>query len=138
MKKKRLLIRLTAAGFSFAVVFCLWYSIAANYDYGALAGTYRFHGNEEICMLRLEADGTFQQEIARSGGSSKSQGHWHRYGLWHVSFSGEFQILPGEELNAAGEAHGQFEKFLGIFPELVLAPLANGPKFHRVIFHSPS
>ena len=138
MKKKRLPIRLIAGGFSFLAVLCIWYSIATDYDYGALAGTYRFHGGAETCILHLQADGTFQQEITRPSGASKSQGRWHRYGQSHVSFSAQFQTLVGEELNSAGEAHGQFEKTLGIFPELVLAPLANGPKFHRVIFHSSS
>ncbi|HTS08712.1 MAG TPA: hypothetical protein VMP68_24300 [Candidatus Eisenbacteria bacterium] len=63
-------------------------------------------------------------------------GHWDRYGQSHVSFSGDFQTLPDEELNSAGEAQGEFDKILGLCPTLVLAPVTSGPKFHRVIFHS--
>jgi hypothetical protein len=75
------------------------------------------------------------QELSRSGEIKKSQGHWHRYGESHVSFSNEFLKLSGEELNAAGEAHGEFGKTLEIFPYLVLAPLPDGPRFHKRLFH---
>jgi hypothetical protein len=119
----------------FAALFGVWYSVAANYDYGALAGTYVFHGNGETCTLYLRPDRTFVQELSRSGEIKKSQGHWHRYGESHVSFSNEFLKLSGEELNAAGEAHGEFGKTLEIFPYLVLAPLPDGPRFHKRLFH---
>lgn len=113
------------------VVFGGWYRIAANYDYGSLAGTYVFHGSGEECTLYLRADCTFVEEIIRLGQTQKSAGHWRRYGEAHASFSSEFLELPNEELNAAGEAHGQFDKTLGLFPTLVLAPLPAGPEFHR-------
>ena len=113
------------------VVFWVWYSVAADYDYEALAGTYVFHRTGEACTLYLRADRTFVEEIIRPGQMQKSLGHWNRYGDAHVSFSGEFLKLPNEELNAAGEAHGQFDKTLGLFPTLVLAPLPGGPRFHR-------
>jgi hypothetical protein len=119
---------LTAGGVLLLIlVLCAWYSVAANYDYGALSGTYTFRGNGEICTLRLRADRTFEQELARSGEIQRSQGHWHRYGESHVSFSTEFMKLSGEEMNAEGEAHGEFEKVIGIFPTLVLAPIPSGP-----------
>jgi hypothetical protein len=51
-----------------------------------------------------------------------------------VSFSGEFLRLSGEEMNAAGEAHGEFERTLGIFPVLVLAPLPDGPRLNKRLF----
>ena len=111
-----------------------WYYIAANYDYAALAGTYVFHGNGETCTLHLHSDRTFVQELNRSGETRRSQGSWHRYGESHVSFSNEFQKLSAQEMNAEGQAHGQFEKVLGIFPSLVLAPLPDGPRFHRKWF----
>lgn len=113
----------------------IWYSVASNYDYGALAGTYAFQGNGETCTLYLHQDRTFVQELSHSGETSKAQGNWYRYGQAHVSFSGEFIKLPGEEMNADGQAHGQFEKTFGIFPTLVLAPFPNGPQFHRKLFH---
>jgi len=116
------------------LAFWAWYSIAANYDYGAVAGTYIFRGNGETCTLHLHADRSFEQELSRSGATQKAHGHWHRYGQSHVSFSSEFLELFGEEMNAGGEAHGQFEKLIGIFPTLVLAPIPKGPKFHRKLF----
>jgi len=111
-----------------------WYSTAANYDYGALAGTYRFRRNGEICTLYLHADRSFEQELLRSGGTQKSRGQWHRFGESHVSFSKEFMTVSGEEKNAEGEAHGEFEKVAGLFPVLVLAPLPNGPRLRRRLF----
>jgi len=117
------------------VLFCAWWYVAFNYGYGALAGTYVFHGSGEVCTLYLRPDRTFVQELSRSGEIQKSQGQWHRYGESHVSFSNEFLKLAGEEMNADGQAHGQFEKTLGIFPTLVLAPLPNGPQFHKRFFH---
>lgn len=117
------------------IAFTIWYSIAANYDYGALSGTYEFRGGGETCTLRLNSDRTFQQVVFHSGVTRKSQGQWLRYGEAHVSFSSEFLTLPGEELNQEHEAHGQFEKTIGLFPKLVLAPIPDGPKFHRLLFN---
>jgi hypothetical protein len=119
---------------TFIVLFLLWYSVAANYDYGALAGTYVFHGNGETCTLYLHPDRSFVQEISRSGEIRKSQGYWHRFGEAHVSFSNEFLSVPGEEMSADGHAHGQFEKMFGLFPSLVLAPLPDGPRFRKRLF----
>lgn len=120
----------------FLVLFWIWYSVAANYDYAALAGTYvsRSH-DREVCTLHLHADGSFAEELSDSGHIGKAQGHWHRSGEAHVTFSPEFLRVPGEELNAAGQAHGEFDKTLGLFPKLVLAPLPGGPIFHRKLFH---
>lgn len=116
------------------IVFWVWYSVASNYDYGTLAGIYVFEGNGEKCTLYLHPDRTFVQELIRSGEIQKSQGHWHRYGQAHVSFSNEFLRLSGEEMNASDEGHGQFDKTAGIFPTLTLAPLPNGPQFHKKLF----
>jgi len=116
------------------VGFCLWWMVASDYDYAALAGTYVFDGKEETCTLYLRSDRTFVQEISGSGRIQNAQGSWYRYGESHVSFSKEFLKLPGEEMNAVGEAHGEFEKLLGIFPTLVLAPLPDGPRLHKTLF----
>ena len=95
------------------ILFCAWWYVAFNNDYGALAGTYVFEGNGEKCILYLRQDRTFAQEFHRSGELHKSEGHWHRYGVSHVSFSNEFLKLSGEEMNAAGEAHANLAKRLG-------------------------
>jgi 4-amino-4-deoxy-L-arabinose transferase-like glycosyltransferase len=129
------LARLALGIFLSIILSWVWYIVAANYGYGALAGTYVFHGAGETCTLYLRPDRTFVQELSRSGQIHKSQGHWDRYGEAHVSFSNEFLKVSGEEMNTDGQAHGQFDKTLGIFPTLALAPLPNGPQFHKRLFH---
>jgi hypothetical protein len=116
------------------VLLGIWYSVAANYDYDALSGTYVFDQGGEKCILYLRPDQTFSEELTRSGKAQEVQGQWHRYGEAHVSFSSEFLKESGQELNAAGEAHGQFDKMLGLLPSLMLAPIPNGPTFHRKLW----
>src|SRR3981081_1806750 len=96
------------------VLFVAWYSVAANYNYGALAGTYVLNRDGETCTLYLRPDRTFVQELNRSGNLVKAQGQWHRYGESHGSLSSEFLKVSGQEMNADGEAHGQFEKIFGL------------------------
>jgi hypothetical protein len=127
--------RLALGVFLFIVLFWVWYSAYANNGYDALSGTYVFDGNGEKCILYLRPDRTFTQELSRSGETQEAHGQWHRYGQAHVSFSSKFLKLSGEDLNASGEAHGQFDKTLGIFPTLTLAPLPNGPTFRRKLFN---
>jgi hypothetical protein len=112
-------------------LFCLWYSVAANYDYDALAGTYVFNRDGEVCTLYLHPDHTFEQQLTRSGNLQSAKGQWRRYGQAHVSFSNEFLSLSGEELDASGGAHGQFEKAFGLLTSLTLAPIPNGPTFEK-------
>jgi hypothetical protein len=68
------------------------------------------------------------------GDVQKAQGTWHRYGQAHVSFSSEFLIVSGQELNADHEAHGEFGKTAGLLPFLTLAPLPDGPRFAKSLF----
>lgn len=112
-----------------------WYVVAANYDYSALAGTYSRDMAGERCVLQLRPDETFTQMVVRGGQTRTVQGRWRRYGMAHVSFSSEFIPLTGEDLNPLGEAHGQFDKMLGLFPSLTLAPLPGGPSLRRSFFH---
>ena len=127
-KKHTLVI---AAGLLLIALFVCWYEIAANYDYGALAGTYMLKRDAERCTLELQSDRTFTEELVRFGDVQKAQGTWHRYGESHVSFSKEFLTISGQEVNAEGEAHGEFSKTLGLLPRLTLAPLPDGPKFRK-------
>jgi hypothetical protein len=117
--------------FLLAVLFIGWYAIAANYDYGALAGMYVLDHNGEKCVLDLHSDRSFTEELVRSGDTQRAAGTWYRYGQSHVSFSHEFMSVSGQKLNASGEAHGEFEKRLGLFPVLTLAPLPDGPQFRK-------
>ena len=116
------------------LVFACWFSVASNYGYKALAGTYEFSGSGEKCNLRLLPDGSFVQKLESQGTTKEVRGRWYRYGEAHVSFSNEFIAVSGEEPNAAGETHGQFNKKLGIFPSLTLAPFTHGPLFRRKLF----
>jgi hypothetical protein len=109
----------------------VWYSVAANYDYDALAGTYVLHSGIETCILHLRTDHTFTEELNHAGKIQKVQGVWRRYGQSHVSFSSEFLMLVGQQPNVSGEAHGQFEKTLGLFPSLTLAPIPDGPTLRK-------
>jgi len=120
-----------AAVFLLIAIFVCWYAIAANYDYGALAGTYVFNRDAEKCTLDLRSGGTFTEELVRAGSVQKALGTWRRYGESHVSFSTEFVMVSGQEVNAGGEAHGEFSKTLGLLTRLTLAPLPDGPKFRK-------
>ena len=131
MKK---VIKAVAGTVGAIVLFFLWYGISANYDYSALAGTYVLNQAGEICTLSLRPDRTFSQQIDGPSGTRKAEGQWHRYGQSHVSFSSEFLKVTGEEMNASDEAHGQFEKSLGLWPSLTFAPIPGGPTLHRKLF----
>ena len=77
------------------IVGVVWYSVAANYDYDALAGTYVLQRDGEKCTLYLRPDQTFMEELNRSGVVQEAQGRWRRYGEAHVSFSGSFLKISG-------------------------------------------
>ncbi len=126
--------RMSAVVLVLIVLLGVWYSLASNHSYGALAGTYVFSRNGEKCTLYLRADQTFFEELDRSGALQKAQGQWHRYGEAHVSFSSEFLKVSGQEFNAAGEAHGEFDKTLGLLPFLTLAPIPDGPVLQKKLF----
>ena len=130
-QKQKKHISIVAAALVLIGLFVCWYVIAANYDYGALAGTYIFNRGVERCTLDLRSDRTFTEELVRAGGVQKAQGTWRRYGESHVSFSKEFLTISGQEVNADGEVHGEFSKTLGVLPFLTLAPLPDGPKFRK-------
>lgn len=116
------------------IVGVVWYNVAANYGYRALAGTYVFQRDGEKCTLYLRPDQTFSEELNRGGVMQEAQGRWRRYGEAHVAFSSEFLAVSGQELNAAREAHGQFDKRFGLMRSLTLAPLPNGPTFQKEWF----
>lgn len=72
------------------------------------------------------------QEVSNKKGQvQRAQGYWNRFGEAHVAFSSEFLKLPGQDYDTSGQAHGEFEKILGLFPKLSLAPIPGGPIFHK-------
>jgi hypothetical protein len=131
---RKVLLRVGSGLLLVLVLFVLWYHRAANYDYGAVSGTYTFNQDSEKCILHLRPNQTFSEELNQGGVVHRAEGRWRRYGEAHVSFSSEFLIVSGQKLDAAGEADGQFGKKLGLFPYLTLAPLPDGPTFHKKSF----
>ena len=114
-------------------VFWIWYTIAADYDYGALSGTYTLRSGGETSTLVLRADRTFEQELIRNGSTRRAQGTWRRFGEGGVSFSGQFL---GREVESDGEVYGQVEKtFLELIPTIVFGPDDGGPRFTKRLFH---
>jgi hypothetical protein len=134
-RRNNRLISIAVATFAVVALFFAWYYVAANYDYAALAGVYVFEGNDERCVLDLRPDRSFKEQVSHSGNVRDAEGTLYRYGESHVSFSQAFLIVSGQELNASGEAHGEFEKRLGLFPVLTLAPLPDGPKFRKRLLY---
>jgi hypothetical protein len=108
-----------------------WYCVAANYDYGALAGTYTFRNGNEICALHLYADRTFLENMTTHGDMRIARGTWRRIGEGGMELSGSFLKVSGQQLGPSGENYGHFDKVLGVFPVLTLDPDPGGPRFHR-------
>jgi hypothetical protein len=106
--------------FGLIALFWVWYWIAANYDYRALAGTCAIDRQGEICTLRLKADGTFFEVLKRPDSVHSASGTWHRFGEASVEFSPSFLMLSGQERNSEGGVYGHFEKTLTLFPFLSL------------------
>ncbi len=112
----------------------VWYVMAANYDYAALAGTYVLNQNGDTCTLRLRANRTFNEELIRAGKAQTAEGAWYRNGEAGVSFSKEFLMMAGQVPNASGESYGRFNKELGLLTTLKLAPDQGGPTLRKRLF----
>jgi hypothetical protein len=76
---RKAFVRAGCGLFLIIVLFGLWYSIAANYDYGALSGTYTFKRDGEKCTLYLRPNQTFSEELDSGGVAREAQGRWRRY-----------------------------------------------------------
>jgi hypothetical protein len=125
-----------------------WYSIAADYDYEALSGTYVFRSNSETSTLVLHPDHSFVQDTTQSGKSIHAVGEWHRIGEGDVTFSKEFSRLPGQQSYrdrfgpdpngdefADQEFGGDFQKFVGIYPSLHLDATPDALVLHKRFLH---
>ncbi|MDQ2923956.1 MAG: hypothetical protein M3R43_00080 [Acidobacteriota bacterium] len=143
----RILMRTFAITFAILALFVAWYSIAANYDYRALADTYLFRGNDETSTLFLKSDGTFQQQFSHDGRVEHATGTWHRSGMAGASFSIGFLRVPGvrtylenfpDHLDGNADDdnayYGRFEKVLGVYPLLRMNANPPGPTFHKTFF----
>jgi hypothetical protein len=128
--------------FGLFAAFWVWYCIAANYDYSALAGTYVFHGEGVTSTLQLRKDATFHQTVHQNGQTQQAEEHWQRIGEGGVVFSPQFLRVPGARTFiehgdgsiAEVEFYGHFQKFLGVYPSLYLDGEPRGPAFHKQLF----
>jgi hypothetical protein len=120
--------------FLLVVLFFVWYSVAADYGYGAVTGSYSFGSNGEESTLVLRKDQSFQQEVKHDGRVERSQGTWRRIGEGGVVFSKEFLKLPGQVTRTNGEADGEVRKRFGLFLSIGFNPDPGGPVFHKRMF----
>jgi hypothetical protein len=115
-------------------LFYVWYTIAADYGYSAVSGTYVMQHNGEMCTLVLNKDRSFEQELIRNGNKQQARGSWRRIGEGGVVFSKQFLKLPGQQVPADGQAFGEVENTLGLFLSLALNPVPDGPVFRKKLF----
>ena len=126
----------TGGGVFLIIAFLLcWYTVAADYGYRAVSGTYLFQCDEETSTLILRQDRSFQQDLNRDGKIQHVQGTWRRIGEGGVVFSKEFLKVKGQEVRSDGQADGEVEKrFAGFFPSIRFEPQFKGPKFNKRLF----
>jgi hypothetical protein len=140
---------LYGVGGTFAIIalFCVWFAIASNYDYDALAGTYNFKNSDCSSTLVLKADRTFSQQLTEDGKTNSASGTWRRIGEGGVNFSLGFLRIPGakqyreefpdhlEGTVEDDEYYGHFEKILTLYPMLKLNANPPGPTLYKRLFH---
>lgn len=114
------------------ILFWVWYSVAADYGYQAVSGTYILQRGDETSTLVLRPDHSFQQELSRPGQVERAQGSWRRIGEGGIVFSKEFLKVTGQEVRPDGQADGEVRKrCLGLLLSINLDPGPNGPTFHK-------
>jgi hypothetical protein len=118
------------------ILFWVWYSVAADYVYSAVAGTYTLQQSGETSTLVLRPDRSFLQEVTRAGRVERAQGSWRRIGEGGIVFSKEFLKMAGQEVRPDGEADGEVKKrCLGLLFSINLNPDPGGPTFRKKLFH---
>jgi hypothetical protein len=129
-------------------LFCVWWCLAANYDYDALSGTYAYRDSNINSVLILKPDRTFTQRLTQGGQQRTAVGTWSRFGEGSVAFSGSFLRLPrqqsytdkfgpGADALTAPDFGGHFEKVFTLYPELQLDAKPENLVFHRKLFSNP-
>jgi hypothetical protein len=116
--------------FAFAAMW-VWFAVAANLDYDALAGSYGFQERGVSCTVRLAANHTFHQEVMLDGRTLVSDGLWSRYGddgrvsfanLLAYPFQSDIASTNGiaPQRNLHKEYDGEFVKAFTLYPKLEL------------------
>jgi hypothetical protein len=114
------------------ILFWVWYSVAADYGYAAVSGTYILQGGDETSTLVLRPDHSYRQELSRQGNVERARGSWRRIGEGGIVFSKEFLRVAGQEVRPDGQADGEVKKrCLGLLLSINLNPSPNGPTFHK-------
>ena len=130
----RILLRSVGGLAVMILLFWAWYTIAADYGYRAVSGTYIFRGGREISTLILKPDRSFRQEVNRPGTVEHAEGSWRRIGQGGIVFSKEF-LKVGQTERADGEVYGQVVKrYLELVPSIAFEPEPGGPVFYRKWF----
>jgi hypothetical protein len=130
---------------AFIALFCVWFSIASNYDYDALRGTYTYDNANVSSTLVLNADRTFSQQLTDGGKTVRASGTWRRIGEGGVALSADFLRLPGQQSSADTPGadpdsiahpwfYGYFDKTLTVYPVLRLEGTASNLAMHRNLF----
>ena len=86
----------------FIGLFWTWYSVAADYGYRAVAGTYTFERGTERSILILHRDQSFEQELSRAGSIRRTRGRWRRVGEGGVAFSKDLLTVAGQSVAPDG------------------------------------
>ena len=114
-------VRISGWVFLSLAVFWIWYMVAADYSYSAVAGTYIFQSNGEKSTLILKKDQSFQQELVRQSKVERTRGTWRRIGEGGVVFSKEFLPVGHVQVESDGFTYGQVQKsFFELIPSIVL------------------
>jgi hypothetical protein len=117
------------------ITFVAWYSIASNYDYDVLSGTYSLRLNGETATLILKKDRSFQQHLIHEGKMEHAQASWRRVGEGGIVFSKELIEVSGQEARPDGQVDAEVRKTLGLFPAIYFDPDPGGPVFRKRYFH---
>ena len=129
-------VRIIGWVFLSLAAFWIWYMVAADYSYSAVAGTYIFQANGEKSTLILRKDQSFLQVLTRQGKVERTQGSWRRIGEGGVVFSKEFLPIGNVQVSSDGSTYGVVQKyFFELIPSIVLGENRDhGPVFHIQLF----
>jgi hypothetical protein len=113
------------------VILLAWYSVASDYSYGSMAGTYVSKVNGAKSALFLNQNGTFQQQLYLAGKVKHAQGTWRRIGEGGIVFSKDILTVAAQETEQANEVYGQVRKRYGLLFLIVTNQGSNSAEFEK-------